>query len=54
MNIWQRSYTRKSSDKYGRGEIIRFFASLSLLFLLSLVLAVLFGSTSTGIREARA
>ena len=52
MNIWQRSYTRKSSDEYGRGEIIRFFAGLSLLFLLSLVLAVLFGSTSTGIREA--
>ena len=52
MNIWQRSYTRKSSDEYGRGEISRFFLCLSLLFLLSLVLAVLFGSTRTAVTEA--
>lgn len=52
MNIWQRSYTRKSSDEYSAGELSRFFVCLGALLVLSFTLAVLFGSTRTGLMEA--
>ena len=52
MNIWRRSSIRNSSDEYSPGELSRFFVCLCLLFALSFVLAVLFGSTRTGLIEA--